>query len=786
LRRRLSLLTLAFSVTLFVSALLLFLVQPLVGKMILPLLGGSPAVWNTCMVFFQALLLAGYAYAHASTAWLGVRKQTIVHLGLLFLPLVVLPIAVNPSLTPDGDVNPVSGVLIMLGAAVGLPFFVVSATAPLLQKWFAATGQDGARDPYFLYAASNFGSMLALLLYPIVIEPHWKLADQSHAWQIGYGILVAMMAGCAGLVWLAPRQPELSEEGGNAEPESAKEVSWRRRLHWVALAFVPSSWLLGVTTYLTTDIAPIPLLWVGLLAVYLLSFILVFGKTPAGLHKMLTQALPILVLLLLFMMVSNSRINILAALALHTIGLFAAAMVCHGELALDRPSTKHLTEFYLWMSFGGVLGGMFNALLAPVVFSNLLEYQIAMAAACFLLPAISKNGLAKDSRLNLFDLALPAAIILFAYEMQDFRNSRAVLDKLSNYFGYDDKNYLLNWVNEFLFRIADALNVPSEHRLRLQAVLAAGLPILMCYFLVKRPVRLGLAVSGVIAVFALASAANRDQVLQVRSFFGVLTVRHSQSEKGTFMQLVHGTTVHGLQFHDPDKQDPARRREALMYYHRTGPIGQVFQSFSGSKAKRNVAVIGLGAGTLASYGEAGQQFTFYEIDKLIKDIAEDPRYFTYLSDARDRGVEVKTVLGDARLQMQRMNLEPEKRYDLIVVDAFSSDAIPVHLITKQALDIYLDKLADGGLLAFHISNVYLDLEPVVANLAEAASLKAILRRDDDQSFPGKSASIWVVLARTDADLATIRNKDWQSPQPSPAIGVWTDDYSNLLSVFMRR
>jgi hypothetical protein len=302
-------------------------------------------------------------------------------------------------------------------------------------------------------------------------------------------------------------------------------------------------------------------------------------------------------------------------------------------------------------------------------------------------------------------------------------------------------------------------------------------------------------VLGIVAAFAFASAADQERVLQVRSFFGALTVRYQKSENGNFMRLVHGTTVHGMQYHDPEHINKERRREALMYYHRTGPIGQVFDAFQGPTAKKNIAVIGLGTGTLAAYGESGQRFTFYEIDNLVKDIAYNPEYFTYLSDAEDRGVEVTVVPGDARLQLEKVQPGLAERYDLIVIDAFSSDAIPVHLITKQALDLYLASLAEGGLVAFHISNVYLNLEPVVANLAEARRLTAILRRDDDQSFPGKSASVWVILGRKEADFGPLQaflrelessKATWRHAKVDPDVGVWTDDYSNLLQVFTPR
>src|SRR5262245_38640887 len=449
---------LVFALTLFTSATLLFLVQPMVGKMITPLLGGTPAVWNTCMVFFQAMLLAGYAYAHATTSWLGPRKQAGLHLALLAIPFIVLPIAVNKDLAPSGEANPVLGVLVLLTVAVGLPFFVVSASAPLLQKWFASTDHPAANDPYFLYGASNLGSMLALVSYPWLVEPSLRLAQQSWVWTAGYGLLLLLTAACAILMWYtAPaRTPASSEVASTAimtapakdtaiSPAPVKDtaisstpvktkkkrardkpaanvpvlspaqqpVTLRRRLRWIALAFVPSSLMLGATTFITTDIAAIPLLWVVPLALYLLSFILVFSREPGWLHKGMILLMPLMVLLLAFMMLSGMTPKMWQYVLYHPLVLFVVAMVCHGELARDRPAAAQLTEFYLWMSVGGVLGGMFNALLAPVIFNGLVEYQLALVLACVVMPRLSEQE--GEGFGYKFDLAVTGCLIVGAF-----------------------------------------------------------------------------------------------------------------------------------------------------------------------------------------------------------------------------------------------------------------------------------------------------------------------------------------------------------------------------------
>src|SRR5712691_293367 len=383
----------------FVGATLLFVVQPMVGKMVLPLLGGTPAVWSTCMVFFQAALLAGYAYAHASTAWLGASpRQALLHLGILAIPLSVLPLAVNPHFLHGGEANPDMDVLLLLSVSDGIPFFVVSATAPLLQKWFSHTGHPAAHDPYFLYAASNLGSMLALLGYPTLIEPRLHLRDsgwlsQTRLWSLGYLVLAVLTALCALTLWRGVSARIASGLGESAvAPETTDPVedaregtpADSRRLRWVALAFVPSSLLLGVTTYITTDIAAVPLLWVLPLAIYLLTFILAFGRWPARMHRVVVAATLPVVLLVIFFMVSDFPQRIWLTALWHFLLLLVVALACHGELAHGRPSPTHLTGFYLLIAVGGALGGLFNALVAPVLFTSLAEYPLAMVLACML------------------------------------------------------------------------------------------------------------------------------------------------------------------------------------------------------------------------------------------------------------------------------------------------------------------------------------------------------------------------------------------------------------------
>jgi spermidine synthase len=763
----------------FVSATLLFVVQPMIGKMILPLLGGTPAVWSTCMVFFQAALLGGYAYAHASTAWLGARRQALLHLAVLALPFATLPLVVNPNLVRGGEANPVLDVLLLLSLSVGLPFLAVSATAPLLQTWFAHTGHPAAGDPYFLYAASNLGSLLALLAYPTLIEPRFALQShgwrsQTELWTFGYLVLIGLTVLCALALWWRARAADpLGSDA--AAPVPAREgmngavPSRGRRLRWVLLALAPSSLLLGVTTYITTDVAAIPLLWVLPLTLYLLSFVIAFGRWPVRLHRAVTALAIPLILVVIFPMVSGFRERIWIAMLWHLALLFVVSLSCHGELALDRPRPRYLTEFYLLISVGGVLGGLFNALLAPVLFSSLLEYPLAMALGAMLVSAgRGGRGRARDVPRDAALALGVGALALVLYS--DTFTARVDVTFLTRALDPD-------WtkLSEWLGSLQRGAN----------KILIYGPPLIAVFWLRRRPVALGLALIAVLLIEGFVDARNDNQIRQVRSFFGVLHVTRDREGTG-YTSLRHGTTLHGQQ-----SRDPARRGEPLSYYHRQGPIGQVFAELERRAGACRIAVIGLGAGTLAAYARPGDGFTFYEIDRAVRDLAFDPEYFTYLADARARAATLRVELGDARIRLGAVRRErPGERYDLIAVDAFTSDAIPVHLLTREAVRLYLDMLTPDGLVALHISNRYLDLMPVLANLAEDAGLGGRLIEDDDApKEDGAASSTWVVLAPRAAALGGLaRDSRWTAATLAPAsrIGVWTDDFHNVLGVFKWR
>jgi hypothetical protein len=614
-----------------------------------------------------------------------------------------------------------------------------------LQKWFSHSGDPAANDPYFLYAASNAGSLAGLLSYPFVLEPMLHLSTQSKIWSYGYGLLFLLACGCAVLVWQTAVRPDYQfreRETTLDEPAENARPSVRRRFHWVILAFVPASLTLGFTTALTTDLPAIPLFWVLPLAFYLLSFVFVFARKPSISHDWLIRRLPFLMLAAAFPIVSQLRLPMLIWTPLDLLTLFGVALVCHGELArTTRPSIKRLTEFYLWMSVGGVLGGIFNALIAPVIFNSVIELPLVLVLAALVRPPIDvKENTKRARRLDLLlPLALGLSLLAVILILQD------VGLKLTSPVG------------------------------RAVTILTFGYSLEWCLSFGRRPIRFA---AGLAAVF-LASTVYIGQYGHIlhteRSFFGV--TRITDDDQKPLRMLLHGATIHGLQ-----SLDPAKAREPLSYYSKAGPVGQVFNAFSGSTDENQVAIVGLGAGTMACYVSPPQQLTYYEIDPLVERIAENPRYFTFL---RDCGPQARIVLGDARLSLQSA---PDHRYGIIIVDAFSGDSIPVHLVTREAMQLYLTKLTPNGILAFHITNTYLDLQPVLAALAADAGLVGLAETDERISeaalMRGSLPSVWVVMGRSTNDLGKlVDDSRWKPLLGPPGSKVWTDDFSSVMSVF---
>jgi hypothetical protein len=707
-----------FGCTIFVGSALVFLVEPMVGKMLLPLFGGTPAVWAVSLVFFQAVLLAGYAFAHLSIRILSVRRQSLAQLGLLLVPLALLPVAVTHG-APSSGSDPALGLLGILVVSVGLPLFVVCTASPVLQRWFSESGDAASRDPYFLYAASNAGSFLGLLAYPTLLEPQLTLAQQSRLWTGAYAVFAVLTALCALRLLAAPQGLAVT-----VPRLSAVSLTWRRRLRWIALAALPSSLMLGTTSYITTDIGSFPLLWVLPLAAYLVSFVLAFARRQVLSLSFISRSIAVSSTLVV-MSILGLVLPIWVLVIAHIVNLFLVSLLVHRRLALERPSTQHLTEYYLLLSVGGVCGGILTALVAPVVFTTILEYPIAIVAALVLRP----------------HLALPGA--------RYFSGRPELVRALSIGAGMV--------VAMIGLSAAGLLTTP----LPFIGIVAVGL-------FTARPPRSALFPACVAMLVLIPTLIGQGALHTERTFFGVLRVE----KQGTQHRFIHGTTLHGIENFAPGQVDVP-----LSYYSRQGPIGQVFGKL-GDRID-SVGAIGLGAGTIAAYGRPGDEFTFYEIDPAVARIASNPKYFTFLHDSKAR---VRTVIGDGRLEIAAA---PDRSYDLIVLDAFSSDSVPVHLLTREAVTLYLRKLRPHGLLAFHISNNYLDLKPVVGGVADALGCVALAQDyvpSAKQAHSGASRSTWVVVACNKAALAPLQGDPRWKPLDRTGLPVWTDQFSNILGV----
>lgn len=727
-----------FAPTIFLSAWLLFLIQPMFGKMALPLLGGAPAVWNTAMVFFQGALLGGYLYAHLLGKCLPVRHQVAVHGLLLTAAFLVLPVAVGSQWQNPPAAAPAGWLLLLLAANIGLPFFAISANAPLLQHWFAQTGHADADDPYFLYGASNLGSILALLLYPLLIEVSFDLPGQGWLWTASYGLLALMIVGCGGLA----RASASTDAPRRRHAAAGKPIFWRTRLHWAALAFAPSGLLLSVTAYITTDLVALPLLWIAPLTLFLLTFVLVFARRPLIPHRWMCRAQVPLLLLAAAGVFLTLKSAAYLQMGMVLAAFFVTAMVCHGELARRRPDAAQLTEFYLWMSLGGIAGGAFTALAAPLLFDRILEYPLLILAAALLRPRGEPDRpnrwLAQFGTLRLWDLALPAICLAPAL--------------------------LIDWTG----------NLSDVESLALK--IAVVLIVLTAVSATTRPLRLALILGVTVLLSAGGDRATsgRDDVFAGRSFFGAYRLAVTQDGRHTL--LIHGSTVHGATARRADAGLPSRHT----YYHATTGVGRVFARIAAAGLPvRRVAAVGLGAGEIACYRQPGQTWTFYEIDPLMVRIARDPKLFPFLSRCAPGS---KVVVGDGRLTLARRT----GTVDLLVLDAFSSDAIPAHLLTVEAFRTYRAKLAPKGLLLVHISNRHLDMEPVLAAVTRHIGLSARLLHSEVPRSERKRYrfdAIWVAIARDDTALAPyIGGAGWRPLRHRPGLRPWTDAYSNIVSI----
>ncbi|HWV55663.1 fused MFS/spermidine synthase [Pseudorhodoplanes sp.] len=728
---RFRLLLVSYTAAIFVSAALLFVVQPLFAKLVLPKLGGTPAVWSVAMVFFQAMLLAGYAYAHALTRFMPGRSSIIVHLAVMIVAVIALPLGI----AAGWGRPPASGqefwLLGLFGVSIGLPFFALSANGPLLQAWFARTGHPQAKDPYFLYAASNVGSFLALLAYPFLIEPFTRLPQQTVGWTVGFYVLIVLIGLC-GVLLVRSR---------NALPDVATEdaapPTFRDALIWIALAAVPSALLIAITAHISTDVAAAPFLWVVPLALYLATFVIAFQSRPILPHRFVTFIAPIAIILLVVSLSLGAADQIVVLIALNLVGFFVLALMCHGELAQRRPPVRSLTSFYLCLSLGGVIGGIFAGLVAQHLFSWVAEYPILIVAA-----ALCRPGLAwPRSKIEMAAWALLVAGVVFAfYAAFGWR------------YEFTDNAFNL-WIAAILV-LAFGF---SHYVLTFAGFIAASLMFVVLFG---------------------ADSGKRDFV---RSFFGVHKVM--EADGGQFRVLKHGTIEHGAQrIRDAHGRPVTGRPTPITYYHDLAPM---VQGLNAAREKRgapiNVAVVGLGTGTLACQMKPGDQLTYYEIDPSVVRIAKDTRRFTFLSECAP---DARIVVGDARLTLADAR---DGQYDVIIVDAFSSDAIPTHLLTREAMAIYKNKIKPDGMVLMHISNKHMTLTPVVAGIAGANDLVA-RANDSDEGYDDENhifGSLVVAVARKDEDFGPLaKNPKWVEQEADEDEWVWTDDYSNVLGAIL--
>jgi hypothetical protein len=701
------------------------------------------------MLFFQVGLLGGYLYAHAS-ARLGFRAHAALQLVLVVLACAFLPPSISRHFLPESNVYPVFWLLSSLVTAMGLPYLVLASSAPLLQVWLARLASTLRTDPYFLYAASNAGSLVGLLAYPLLFEPLLGIRQQSYAWSGCFVFFAVSTSICAVILWkgsgsqggefLTSKQPR------GSEPEKFSPAKKLTLAKWLFLAFLPSSLLLSVTVHLTADVASLPLLWVVPLAVYLTTYILAFSSWGESAFRFWIRWLPLVVLVVVIVLLTEATQPLLLIILLHLLGLSWIGMLCHGELARSRPTVSQLTTFYLCIAAGGAFGGVFNALLAPAMFNSLVEYPVALVLAC-LVPAFATSRSASTAttttRQRKCDILLPILLALFTCGL------------------------------------AFALQRAGISAGRWRGGLVFGVPLVVCYTFSGRPVRFALGIAGLFLCGSLTPGVHGKSIERVRSFFGV----HRIMRDANYRIMVHGNTEHGRQ-----SLDPARRSEPLAYYFQSGPIGELFAALSPADSRlRNVAVLGLGAGAMAAYARPAQNWTFYEIDPSVVWLAS--QRFTYLQDAVDRGVMVNIVPGDARVQISRA----DEKYGLIILDAFSSDSIPTHLFTREAFEVYRDRLMENGILAVHYSSRYFNLRPVLGSLANSASprLMAEYREDlwlsDAERLAGKAPSKWAVLFQSwnDSALPALSGAGWLPIEVEGDRSPWTDDHSNVLGALRR-
>lgn len=756
-----------YATAIFASACLMFVVEPMVAKMLLPVFGGTPNVWNTCVVFFQVLLIAGYLYSHIVST----RATALIQVSLQIL-LVVSAAFLLPSRLPAiGDVysNPTFSLLALLVVLVGAPFFVISTTAPLMSKWYSALGTVGSKDPYFLYAASNAGGILGLISYPFLIEPNLRLVEQMRlvgGVYIFYGVLVSL---AAILFFLKMKGVETETADLNAEVSAEQTVSIEQPgstdqsstvqqvgepgshqyLHWLVLALVPQSLILGFTTYVTSELSAIPLFWIVPLLIYLLSFVIAFSGVPLVLRKVVRIAALALTIVSAALLTEGGRffgIDVLTVgLSVQLLTLFFVCCACHMEIAAQRPSPKHLTNYFLTISIGGVLGSSINSFIAPSLFVDYIEYPLMLAVAGVLL--VRSRSANIDHGLKIL-VAILGMLMLIDWS----RTDDSVVMRKRNFFGclsidVNRESNTCEFYHGLTMHGSESLD-PDER----------GVPISYYY------------TDGPIGKF-FVNLFGPPETLRLLAH-GKQTVKTSP---GSFSANVHEQRRKYLE----DLKNSGEGNSPVTVETRARSLNELS---SLHQNKMPIAVLGLGTGTIAAFAKASQPVVYYEIDPAVVELAQNPIYFTYLFQAQKRGVDLKIVKGDGRLEIQKA---PYKYFKVIVADAFSSDSIPTHLITKEALATYRNKLRDDGAVIFNISNHFYDLSPVLANLAADAGLAAYIYSDGEALVAKKqSSATWVVLTADENTKSILQVNGWKPLRVKKQSPLWTDDFCSPLTVLI--
>lgn len=717
-----------FAVTLFLSAFLVFYCEPMIGKMVLPSLGGAPSVWTTCVLFFQAMLLAGYGYAYLLERTSRLRTQLVLHLAVMVVAAAFLPIHFDGVAANDTSAaHPILWLLSHLIGNAAIPFGVAVSSAPLLQNWLAKISGEASRDPYFLYSASNAGSLLALVVYPMYVEPRFGLISQSRAWTAGYLLLVVAIAITAAITWRRQRarQTETSDD-------TPRSLTWNQRAFWLAASFVPSALMLAVTNHISANLVAAPFLWVIPLGVYLLTFILAFSRRSLLTLEKVSRIVPVIFLLSVYVTVGAPipAALIWIVLPAHIAILFAGALLCHTALAASRPHPRHLTEFYFWLALGGAVAGVFAVLIAPAVFSTVFEYPLLVATLGFF--RVSPGPPQQRNRADWIYAALIAILLTVEWS---------------------------------IFRFASSTDVKEG---ALGLLTNGGFVII--YSLRARKFRFALAM----ALFVVGSALVLPGFFETgtrlhvsRNFFGVKKVLLDPDQMTR--RMLHGDTVHGV-----ESVEPGKAGIPLSYYHPTGPAGDVMAMLD-ARPQQNIGIVGLGSGSLAAYATENRHITFFEQDPQVVEIAE--KFFTYLQRC---GKNCTTLVDDGRLAISRAG---QGEFDALIIDAFSSDSIPAHLVSREAVELYVSKLKPDGLLLFHVSNRYLDIGSLVGAVLIDSGLSVFTRHDPDDSVPGKSTSEYVVGATRVPNLGALpSNPNWHRVDRSPHIRAWTDDYSDVVGL----